>query len=349
MQTLHKYNIAIFASGKGGNARAILDASIRPETHFKVSLIVTNNETAGVLDLAMEWGVATLIINKENFYTAESIIPALKPHPISYIILAGFLWKLPPFLLGKFPSRILNIHPALLPAYGGKGMYGRFVHEAVIRNRETVSGISIHYVDELYDHGKILFQKKCNVLPGETPETLAAKITILEHEHYWVLINNVIKQMISGKREFVKTGFVNLIRGLQSEQQGSWGKMKAQQMVEHITGIVKVSNGKNFFQLVTPEALLPKYLEFLWSEKEFKENTKAPETVIPEAPEPVRSHSIEAAVVDLGHELESFFSYFENPNAAPTRHPVFGDLNFEAWIQLHYKHLTHHAKQFDLL
>lgn len=184
--------IAVFASGAGSNARKIIE-------HFKgnnavtVALIVSNKPTAGVLQIATEHHIPTLIIEKEQFFRGNAFVDELKEAGIDFIVLAGFLWKVPVALIKAFPQQIINIHPALLPNYGGKGMYGNFVHAAVIANKEKESGISIHYVDELYDHGAVIFQATCEVKADDTPDTLAARIHGLEHLHY----PKVIEQLLS--------------------------------------------------------------------------------------------------------------------------------------------------------
>lgn len=175
--------LAIFASGKGSNAEKII-------THFKhhprisVGLIVSNKKDAGVMGIALRNQIKTLLIGKENFNHTDTCVQYLKDQGITHIVLAGFLWKIPDNLIEAYPDRIINIHPALLPRFGGKGMYGEHVHQAVISAGEKESGITIHLVDEEYDHGKTLFQAKVEVAPDDTPDTLAAKIHLLEHRHY---------------------------------------------------------------------------------------------------------------------------------------------------------------------
>ncbi|MBN9296438.1 MAG: phosphoribosylglycinamide formyltransferase [Filimonas sp.] len=180
--------IAVFASGAGSNARKLIEyfgtEAFPKHPSIQVGLIVSNKKTAGVLNIAAEFQVPTLIIEKQPFFEGDGYVGALKDVQINFIVLAGFLWKIPESLIKAFPQKIVNIHPALLPKYGGKGMYGNFVHEAVIANKETESGITIHYVDEHYDHGAHLFQATCPVLPEDTAETLANRIHSLEHRHY---------------------------------------------------------------------------------------------------------------------------------------------------------------------
>lgn len=185
--------IAIFASGTGSNAAKIID-------HFKnhksivISLIVSNKADAGVLTIAAQSSIPTLILEKEKFFRGSAFTNELKEAGIDFIILAGFLWKIPTTLIKSFSNSIINIHPALLPKYGGKGMYGHHVHQAVIENKETESGITIHFVDEQYDHGDIIFQAKCSVQENDTAPSLAAKVLQLEHKHYPKVVEEVILQ-----------------------------------------------------------------------------------------------------------------------------------------------------------
>lgn len=185
-------SIAIFASGAGSNAQKII-------THFKgdeavtVALVVCNKPGAGVLNIAAAENIPTLLIEKEQFFRGDHYLPVLKQYGIEFIVLAGFLWKIPGGLISAYPNKIVNIHPALLPKYGGKGMYGQFVHQAVIDAGDKESGISIHFVDELYDHGNIIFQARCPVMETDTPESLAAKIHALEHTHFPVVVSQVLK------------------------------------------------------------------------------------------------------------------------------------------------------------
>ncbi|HRO45366.1 phosphoribosylglycinamide formyltransferase [Agriterribacter sp.] len=183
--------IAIFASGAGSNAQQIIN-HFRRHPSIAVALIASNKPTAGVLDIAEKENIPSVIIEKERFFRGDSYINELKSKNIQWIILAGFLWKVPVSLIKAFPGRIINIHPALLPKYGGKGMYGHFVHEAVIAAKEKESGITIHYVDEQFDHGKPVLQATCPVTDTDTPETLAKKIQVLEHKHYPEVIAQLI-------------------------------------------------------------------------------------------------------------------------------------------------------------
>ena len=180
--------VAVFASGSGSNAQNLIQYFHldHPEKEVKISLIIANRPTAYVLERARLLGVPSLVFNREEFYPSHSypLLSALTAHEIDYIVLAGFLWLIPRYLIDAYPQRIVNIHPALLPAYGGKGMYGMHVHRAVIAGGESESGITIHLVDSRYDHGDTLFQVRCRVEAGETPESLAEKIHLLEQEHF---------------------------------------------------------------------------------------------------------------------------------------------------------------------
>jgi formyltetrahydrofolate-dependent phosphoribosylglycinamide formyltransferase len=188
-------NIAIFASGAGTNAENIIQYfSTSPPTGAKIALIVCNKPGAGVLRIAERNNIPTLLVEKERFFR-DGCLQELKQYNIELIVLAGFLWKLPPALIQAFPKRIINIHPALLPDFGGKGMYGTHVHEAVLLNKKTESGITIHYVDEQYDNGDILLQVKCPVFDNDSPETLAHRIHELEYANYPVVIEEVVTKL----------------------------------------------------------------------------------------------------------------------------------------------------------
>ena len=175
--------IAIFASGEGSNAKKIIEFFAN-STQIKVCMVVSNRSTAGVLTIAYDHQIPTLILDKEKFLTGNGYADELKTAGIDLIVLAGFLWMIPLSLIKAFNKKVINIHPALLPKYGGKGMYGRFVHEAVLANGEKESGITIHYVDEIYDHGQVILQATCIVDDSDTPESLARKVQVLEHRHF---------------------------------------------------------------------------------------------------------------------------------------------------------------------
>jgi phosphoribosylglycinamide formyltransferase-1 len=190
-QTIH---VAIFASGAGSNAQKLID-HFRHHSLIKIALIVCNKPGAGVLTIAQKENIPTLLIEKEKFFRGNAYVDEIKQHNVDFIVLAGFLWKVPVALIKAFQQGIINIHPALLPNYGGKGMYGRFVHEAVIEAKEKESGISIHYVDELYDHGQLIFQARCTIEANDTADSLAQKIHALEHEHYPIIVEKVIREL----------------------------------------------------------------------------------------------------------------------------------------------------------
>lgn len=194
-------SVAIFASGAGSNAEKIIErmSGLRKAGTgcFMVDLIVCNKPGAGVLKIAGKYNIETLLIDKERFSKGDAYVAELKARGIEFIVLAGFLWKLPVSLIKAYPNKIINIHPALLPKYGGKGMYGDKVHEAIIAAGEKESGITIHYVDELYDHGNIIFQATCAIDENETAETLARKIHLLEHRHYPEVIEGLLQMQNS--------------------------------------------------------------------------------------------------------------------------------------------------------
>jgi phosphoribosylglycinamide formyltransferase-1 len=183
--------VAIFASGAGSNAKRIIEY-FRHHPDIRISLIVSNKPGAGVLSIAERERIPLLLIEKEQFFRANAYVDELRERGIDFLVLAGFLWKIPADLVKAYKGRIVNIHPALLPKYGGKGMYGEHVHQAVIAAKEKESGITIHYVDELYDHGQVIFQASCPVEAGDTPEMLAEKIHALEHEHFPRVLEEVI-------------------------------------------------------------------------------------------------------------------------------------------------------------
>ena len=183
--------LAVFASGSGSNAQRLAEY-FAGSGIAEVSVIYCNNPDAFVLERARLLGIPAVLIKRDSFYNDITVLDDLKSREIDWVILAGFLWLVPDYILKAFPKRIINIHPALLPAYGGKGMYGMKVHQAVIAARESESGITIHYVNEKYDEGDIVFQAKCTIEKEDTPEMLAAKIHELEFEHFPRLIEKLI-------------------------------------------------------------------------------------------------------------------------------------------------------------
>lgn len=183
--------IAIFATGGGSNAQKIIE-HFENHNAAEVSLIISNKKTAGVLEKASVKNIPTLIINREEFYQTENILTKLDTFHIDFIVLAGFLWLMPAYLVKLYVNKVINIHPALLPKYGGKGMYGINVHRAVHAAQEEESGMTIHYVNEHYDEGAIIFQVKCSLLSTDTPNDIAQKVLQLEHQHYPKVIETVI-------------------------------------------------------------------------------------------------------------------------------------------------------------
>ena len=183
--------IAIFASGSGSNAQRIAEY-FDGTGLLEISAVYCNNPDAFVLERAKSLGIPSIVFNRDTFYNSKAILEDLKSREINWIVLAGFLWLIPDYILKAFPQRIINIHPALLPSYGGKGMYGMKVHQAVIASGDAESGITIHYVNEHYDKGDIIFQANCKVQPGDTPEMLAAKIHELEYKHFPRVIHELI-------------------------------------------------------------------------------------------------------------------------------------------------------------
>jgi phosphoribosylglycinamide formyltransferase-1 len=183
--------IALFASGNGTNVQRISEYFTGSDK-IKVELILCNRPDAYVVERARILNIPSVVFTRDEFYNSEKIIKLLKEKEIAYIILAGFLWMIPQNLLNAYSGKIINIHPALLPGYGGKGMYGMKVHEAVIGAGEIYSGITIHHVNERYDEGEIIFQAKCKIEKGDTPELLAEKIHKLEYEHFPRVIEEVI-------------------------------------------------------------------------------------------------------------------------------------------------------------
>jgi phosphoribosylglycinamide formyltransferase-1 len=176
-------HIAIFASGNGSNAQAIINYFTNHPS-IKVALVVTNNPAAGVIDIAHKNKIISAIVSKKALNDEQQMMTLLNAQNIQFIVLAGFLQMVPVFLLQKFPKAIVNIHPAMLPKHGGKGMYGIKVHEAVVAAADTETGITIHYVNEHYDEGEVILQKPVPVSPADTPEQLAAKVLDLEHQWY---------------------------------------------------------------------------------------------------------------------------------------------------------------------
>jgi len=183
--------IAIFASGSGSNAENII-TYFQNNKKAEVVLVLSNNPNALVLERAKKLGVQSLVFNKHQLNDSNWAIENLKD--LDLIVLAGFLWKFPEHLLENYENKVVNVHPALLPKYGGKGMYGMYVHEAVVENRETESGITIHYVNEHYDEGAIIFQAKCTITAKDTPSDVAAKIHELEMRYFPEIVQQILSK-----------------------------------------------------------------------------------------------------------------------------------------------------------
>lgn len=186
--------IAILASGNGSNAENLILQ--QPSDLLQYPLIITDNAQAGVLQRAERLGVAAHVFSRADFREGTAVLQLLQDEKIDAIVLAGFLSRIPQNIIEHYPSRIINIHPALLPRFGGKGMYGHFVHEAVLAAGDVVSGITIHYVDAEYDHGSTLCQATCPVYPSiDTPDSLAERIHHLEHLYYPVAVRQMVQRM----------------------------------------------------------------------------------------------------------------------------------------------------------
>ena len=184
-------NVAIFASGSGTNAENIARYFSKSET-VKVAVVLSNNKNVGVHDRVNKLGIPSFVFSRDEFVEGTPILAKLAEYQIDLIVLAGFMNKISDALLGAYPGKIINIHPALLPKHGGKGMYGMHVHEAVVAAGEKESGITIHYINENYDEGDIIFQATCEVLPADTAEEVATKVHALEYAHYPHVIEEVL-------------------------------------------------------------------------------------------------------------------------------------------------------------
>lgn len=184
--------IALFASGSGTNAENIIFFA-RKTKAFEITKIYCNKASAGIIQRGQSLDVPVVVFSRNCFYNTSVIVDDLKKDGVDAVILAGFLWLIPNNLLAAFENKIINIHPALLPKFGGKGMYGAKVHEAVIAQKESESGITIHLVNQEYDRGETLFQAKCEVLPTDTPDSLAQKVHALEYEHFPAIISQFIQ------------------------------------------------------------------------------------------------------------------------------------------------------------
>lgn len=187
-------NIAIFASGSGSNAENIVHY-FEGKKEVSIPLIISNKKDAYVHERAKKLHIKSVTFSKNEFESTNHVLECLKDNNIDFIVLAGYLLKVPDNILHAYPHRIINIHPALLPKFGGKGMYGDNVHKAVVEAGEKESGITIHYVNENYDEGAVIFQAKCPVLPGDTYEDVAKKVHTLEYMHFPIVIEDVLKSL----------------------------------------------------------------------------------------------------------------------------------------------------------
>lgn len=187
--------LAVFVSGRGSNLKALIQAQNKFSSYV-VTLVVVSKKDAFAIEIARSNNIPFIILNKVSFLESTSILDTLKNHEIDFICLAGFLWKIPEYLIQAYPEKIINIHPSLLPKFGGKGMYGMKIHEAVVAKNEKTSGISIHFVNEEYDKGKILFQKEIELLKSESASSLATRILSLEHKY----LPEVIDALCKGKK-----------------------------------------------------------------------------------------------------------------------------------------------------
>lgn len=187
-------NIAIFASGSGTNAENLIKF-FRTSPFGRVRIVLSNRAGAGVLERAQSLDVESFVFTREQFYQSDEVLQVLVERGIDFIVLAGFLWLVPANLLKPYENKIVNIHPALLPKYGGKGMYGSHVHRAVLEAGDPESGISIHYVNPRYDDGDIIFQATCKVDPGDTAESLAGKVHELEYAHFPGVVEKLLKEL----------------------------------------------------------------------------------------------------------------------------------------------------------
>jgi phosphoribosylglycinamide formyltransferase 1 len=191
---MKKRRIAIFASGSGSNAEEII-RYFSGHPRIEVALLLSNNANAFAIERAKSYSIPVMVFSREEFLNSDSVINRLHADDISHIVLAGFLWLVPASLIRAFPDRIINIHPALLPSFGGKGMYGMKVHEAVKASGNGETGITIHLVNEYYDEGRVIFQGKCRIDPSLSPMEIAACVHALEHENY----PRVIEEWISSE------------------------------------------------------------------------------------------------------------------------------------------------------
>lgn len=188
---LMKKKVAVFASGNGTNAEKIFD-QFKDHPQIEVALLFANKTGVGVLERANRYNIPSVVFNRADFYHSDVVLKRLKEEQIDLVVLAGFMWLVPEQLVNTFPDRIVNIHPALLPKYGGKGMYGMHVHEAVRAANEKETGITIHFVNQHYDEGSIIAQFACAIDPNDSALEIAKKVQLLEHENYPKVIAEVV-------------------------------------------------------------------------------------------------------------------------------------------------------------
>ncbi len=191
----NKIRIAIFASGRGSNAQAIYKYSLRKDSNFSVATIISNKEQAGVLSFAKSNKIPARYFGRDTFYKSDIVVDYLKENYIDMVVLAGFLWLVPGNIINLYPKSILNIHPALLPKYGGKGMYGHHVHEAVHKAGDIKSGMTIHFVNKEYDEGQMIFQAQCLIEDDASPSDIGASVLRLEHHFYPQVIDGVASRL----------------------------------------------------------------------------------------------------------------------------------------------------------
>ena len=186
-----KKRIVIFASGNGTNTQNIIKY-FQNSKHAQVVCVLSNNKNAKVLDRSLDLNIEALSFTKAEMLAPQGLLSLLKKRKPDLLVLAGFLLKFPEIIIDAYPKMVINIHPALLPKYGGKGMYGHHVHKAVVENKETQSGITIHYVNNQYDQGEVIFQKKTTIAPQDTPQDVAQKVQLLEHQWLPKVIEDVL-------------------------------------------------------------------------------------------------------------------------------------------------------------
>ncbi len=204
-------SIAVFASGRGSNFEAIYQATQKGHLAATIVLLVSNNPGAQVVQKATQWGIPTAVLSPTRFpgedAYVQQLLHTLNLHGVEWIVLAGYMKKIPAAIIQRYPFRIVNIHPALLPAFGGKGMYGMHVHQAVFQSGAQVSGVTVHFVNEEYDQGAIIYQEPVIIRDCQTPEAIAQKVLAMEHRVYPETLNRLFTQPfeVVGKRVYFKT------------------------------------------------------------------------------------------------------------------------------------------------